>query len=152
MKTNKLRQLGIDIMSHLRTAFTGTKDKPWRIPVNPSLHAMCAHSWQLFDMCNGEAISVYSEQAQEHWNKHVRDLKSGCGVHARQHSVKVNLKDVMTRMLQITRPIVVAKRRQLTCTICGQIGQTSRSKAYHDTSKELHFLGEDDKLINEIYK
>ena len=45
MNTLKLRQLGIDIMSHshIRTAFINN-GHPW-IPINPSLHAMCAHSW-----------------------------------------------------------------------------------------------------------
>lgn len=143
----KLRKLGTSIMMHIRTSFTDDRGQPW-IPVNPSLHAMCAHSWQLFDMSNGEAISIYSEQAQEHWNKNVRSYKSGCGSHARQHSVKLNLKDVVKRMLQVTHPVVVAKQRKLKCSICGQLGHTARSKAFHFASK---VLGEDDKIINEMY-
>ena len=111
---------------------------------------MCAHSWQLFEMCNDVALSAYSEQAQEHWNKHVRSFKSGSSARARQHSIKDNLKDVMARMLQVTHPVVVAKRRKIKCTVCGQLGHTSRSKLFHSTSQ--FSVGEDDQLIKAIYE
>ena len=43
LRTAKLWQLGKDIMSHIRTAFLNSESLPW-IPMNPSLHTMCAHS------------------------------------------------------------------------------------------------------------
>ena len=109
---------------------------------------MCADSWQLFEMAEGTPIAVYSEQSQEHWNKNITKYKSGCSVRAGQHSVKINLRDIMARMLQVTHPVVVAKHRQLKCTICGQIGHTVRS---HNSTNHL-LLGEDDTLINDIYQ
>ena len=147
VNTDKLQQLGIDIMSHIRTAFVNHKNQPW-VPINPSVHAMCAHSWELFHMSK-EPISVYSEQAQEHWNKHVNRFKSGCGSRARQHSVKLNLKDIMSRMLQMTHPVVVAKRRVLKCTICGDVGHTARSKTFHGQGHAI--IGTDDEYINELF-
>ena len=149
LRTAKLWQLGKDIMSHIRTAFLNSEGLPW-IPMNPSLHTMCAHSWQLFEMCTNVPLSAYSEQAQEHWNKCLRSFKSGSSARARQHSLKDNIKDVMARMLQMTHPVVVAKRRQIKCTICGQVGHTSRSELFHSISQ--FSLGEDDKLINAIYE
>ena len=64
INTDSLKQLGIDIMYHIRTAFFDEKGKPW-IPINPSLHSMCAHSWELFKMSSGPIV-IFSEQAQEH--------------------------------------------------------------------------------------
>ena len=73
-------------MSHIRTKFLN-KGNGW-VSINPSLHAMCAHSWELYKICSGP-IAQYSEQAQEHWNKFVTRYKSGSGARARQHSVKI---------------------------------------------------------------
>ncbi|CAL4064922.1 unnamed protein product [Meganyctiphanes norvegica] len=46
VNTNKLKQLGIDIMSHIKTKFINVKGEEW-VPINHSLHLMCAHSWEL---------------------------------------------------------------------------------------------------------
>ena len=92
----KLKQLGSDIMSHIRTAFLDNRGQPW-ISVNPSLHTMCAHAWQLFEISWGQPISVYSEQAQEHWNKNIIKYKRGCGARSRQHIIKLNLRDIVSR-------------------------------------------------------
>ena len=49
-------------------------------------------------------------------------------------------------MLTLTHPCIVSKRRQLSCSKCGEIGHTSRSKAHHvDRSNE------DEKLIDAMY-
>ena len=107
---------------------------------------MCAHAWQLFEISGGQPIAAYSEQAQEHWNKNIQKYKSGCGAKARQHSVKLNMQDIVKRMLTLTHPCIVSKRRQLSCSKCGEIGHTSRSKAHHvDRSNE------DEKLIDAMY-
>ena len=37
--------------------------------INPSLHHMCAYSWQLFQISHPDPIAVFTEQSQEHWNK-----------------------------------------------------------------------------------
>ena len=128
--TQKLKQLGIDIMSHLKTSFLTTRNKLW-IAVNPSLHSMCAHSWELFTICTDGPLAQYSEQAQEHWNKYVRRFKSGSGARARQHNVSLNIADIFSRMLCMSHPCVASKRRVITCTECGQEGHTSRSTVHH---------------------
>ncbi len=101
------------------------------------------------DICS-EPIVVFSEQAQEHWNKHVSRYKSGCRVRATQHSVKLNLRDLLARMLQMTHPVVVAKRQMLKCRICGEAGHTARSKLHHNYPL-VNALGEDDGLILALY-
>ncbi|CAL4131834.1 unnamed protein product, partial [Meganyctiphanes norvegica] len=126
---DKLKQLGIDIMYHIRTKFLDHKGNAW-VPINPSLHSMCAHSWELFQICSGP-IMQYSEQAQEHWNKFVSRYKSGPGARARQHGVRININDIFARMLIMTHPVVANKRRLITCSHCHQIGHSSRSLAHH---------------------
>ena len=144
---HKTRQFGIDIMSHIRTSFVNSEGLPW-IPVNPSLHAMCSHAWQLFDMAAGQPIAVFSEQAQEHWNKNVLSYKSGGGARARQHSVRLNIRDIMARMLHMTHPVVVAKQRRIKCSVCHEYGHTARSKQKHG---QQQLLKEDDILINSLF-
>ena len=129
VKTQKLRQLGIDIMSHMRTNFLNENGQPW-ISINPSLHDMCAHSWELYEFLN-KPIGIYSEQAQECWNKHVARFKSGCATRARQHSIKANTEDIFSRMLVMTHPVVASKRRQITCSLCGKEGHSAKSVKFH---------------------
>ena len=105
-----LRELGIQIMKDIKTNFLDYKGKSW-ILINPSLHSMCAHAWQFYDIFSGP-IAKYSEQSQEHWNKFVNKYKSGCGARARQHGVSVNLADIFTRMLRMTHPIIASKKAQ----------------------------------------
>ena len=123
---DKLKQLGID-----------NNGKPW-VYINPSLHKMCAHSWELFKMNYPQPIAEFSEQSQEHWNKFVTRFKSGTGARARQHSVKVNIKDTFTRMLQMSHPLVAVKKRSITCGICGEIGHSGRSKIHHGNDKNAN--------------
>ena len=129
VNTKKLRQLGIDIMSHIRSNFLNEKGQNW-IAINPSLHAMCAHSWQLYDVLNSP-IAIYSEQAQENWNKHVARYKSGCGTRARQHSIKLNTADIFNRMLVRTHPLIASKRRKIVCSLCGEEGHSCKSVKIH---------------------
>ena len=143
--TDKLKQLGIDIMTHLRTAFLNNSSKPW-ISINPSLHQMCAHSWELFTICDGP-IAKFSEQSQEHWNKHVSRFKSGASTRARQHSVRVNIQDIFGRMLMMTHPKIAVKKRQLYCSMCKKSGHTARSIIHHACGP----LKQEAALINSYY-
>ena len=97
-------------MHHIRTTFFDEKGRAL-IPVTPSLHSLCAHSWKVFEIFL-RPIVIFSEQALEHWNKHMAGFKSGCGTHSRQHSSKKNLYDILARMLWMTNPLVVKRRRQ----------------------------------------
>ena len=127
--TTKLRQLGIDIMSHVRSAFLDHLGQPW-INITPSLHAMCAHSWQLIDILDAP-VALYSEQAQEHWNKYLAKYKSGVATRARQHSVRINILDIFQRMMAMTHPKVASKRRRIICQTCKKEGHTAFSKKHH---------------------
>ena len=49
---DKLKQLGIDIMSLIRTKFVDSNGNAW-VSINSSLDATCAHSWELFQICSG---------------------------------------------------------------------------------------------------
>ena len=129
-------------MHHSRTTFFDEKGRAL-IPVNPSWHSMCAHSWKVFEIFL-RPIVIFSEQALEHWNKHMAGFKSGCGTHSRQHSSKKNLYDILARMLWMTNPLVVKRRRQKKCRICGYLGHTTRSKLHHNAGGRL---GQDDSLI-----
>ena len=104
------------------------------MPVTPSVHQMCAHSWQLFEMSFPNPIAIYSEQSQESWNKYVSKFKSGTGSRARQHSVKYNIQDTFARMLHMSHPAVVSKKRKIVCSVCGEIGHGARSKVHHGAS------------------
>ena len=137
VNTAKLRHLGIDIMLHIRSKFLNHKGEPW-ININPSLHAICTHSWQLFDIFN-VPISMYSEQAQEHWNKFVSKYKSGCATRARQHNVGLNISDIFSRMLIMTHPTIASKRRQITCFLCGNVGHSCKSVKFHGYGPHLNW-------------
>ena len=141
VNTDKLRQLGINIMCHIRTNW------PW-VPINPSLHQMCAHSWQLFQFAHPDPIVVYTEQSQEHWNKHVTRFKSGTGARARQCSVKANIHDIFARMLHMSNPLVASKKRISICGKCGETGHGAKSIVHHrQTSGD-----KDEVLLTDIYE
>ena len=82
VNTDKLKQLGIDMLN-IKTKFLDHKGNAW-ISINPSLHKMCPHSWELFLISSGP-IAHYSEHQKEHWNKYVSCYKNGVGASARQH-------------------------------------------------------------------
>lgn len=85
---------------------------PW-IYITPSVHQMLAHTWESFEMQNGEPIAIWSENALECWNKHIRNLRSGAGCRARQTSVQANINDVFVRMLIASAPIIAKVRQHL---------------------------------------
>ena len=91
---------------------------------------MCAHSWQLFKIFN-VPIAIYSEQAQEHWNKFVGKYKSGFGAHARQHNLSLNISDIFSRMLVMTHPLIASKRQQIVCSLCEMEGHSCKSTKFH---------------------
>ena len=100
-------------MSHVRSAFVNHQGQPW-INITPSLHAMCAHDWQLVVILDAP-VAIYSEQAQEHWNKYLAKYKRGPSTRARQHSVSLNIYDTFVRMLSMTHPMVAGKKKTGYC-------------------------------------
>ena len=93
-------------------------------------------------------IAIFSQQAQEHWNKYVVRSKSGCGARARQHSIRENLHDILAGMLRMLNPLVVHRRRKVRCSVCGCLGHTARAKLHHGADS---ILGQDDSQIMALY-
>ena len=125
-----VKRLGIQAMTLIRESFLDFAGNSW-IFIPPSVHMLFGHTWELFQITGGSSIGVYSEQAQEAWNKHVTAFKSGPCARARQTSVKENLRDIFCRMLMVTNPLISFQRRHVICNICGKDGHTSRS-SIHD--------------------
>ena len=120
VKVDMVKQLGQDLMVHYKQHF------PFAM-ISPSVHQMCAHSWELFSLTEGRPIAIYAEQSGEAWNKHIRAYKSGPSARARQCSIKLNTQDIFTRMLIQSHPIVASKRKLLKCKRCEKYGHTIRS-------------------------
>ena len=114
-----VRRVGYDLMVFFKQSF------PWAM-LTPSVHQMCAHSWELFVITKGLPIAVYSEQSGESWNKYVRAYKSGTSCMARQMSTKVNTRDIFVRMMLRTNPSIASMKRMLRCSKCGKTGHTTR--------------------------
>ena len=55
VNTNALRMEGIELMTHLRSSFLDERGNPW-VQIIPSVHQMCAHAWQLFEMNKGRGV------------------------------------------------------------------------------------------------
>ena len=91
---------------------------------------MCSHSWPLFEIFKFP-IAIYSEQAQEHWNKFVAKFKSGCGARARQHNVGLNISDIFGRKLIMTHPLIALRRRKIICSVRDQEGHSCKSVKFH---------------------
>ena len=117
---DKVRDLGYELMVFHKEMF------PWAM-ISPSVHTMCAHYWELFEMNNCSPIAAYSEQSGEHWNKHIRNIKSGAGCRAQQSSIQVNTRDIFVRISNRSHPNIALKRRMLKCSVCGLLGHTARS-------------------------
>ena len=120
VKPDMVRALGINLMKHMKERF------PFAM-ISLSVHQMCAHSWELFEMTNGRPIAIYSEQCGESWNKHILSYKFGVACRARQTSVCKNTQDVFTRMMVKSHPCILSKKRKVTCSRCFRSGHTSRS-------------------------
>ena len=116
----KVKELGIDLMVFHKKSF------PWAY-LPPTVHSMCGHNWELFQITNGAPIAIYSEQGSEAWNKHIRAYKSGPAARARQTSIKENLQDIFQRIMIQTDPRVASRKRQVVCNRCGKVGHTIRS-------------------------
>ncbi len=89
---DRVKEAGLKLMLHYKQNF------PFAM-ISPSIHQMCAHSWELFEMTNGKPIATYAEQSGEAWNKHIRAYKSGPAARARQCSIRLNTLDIFTHML-----------------------------------------------------
>ena len=88
----RVKELGLALMLHHKQTF------PFAV-ISPSVHQMCVYNWELFEIINGSPIAMYAEQSREAWNKHIRSYKSGTGARARQCSIRINTRDIVTRML-----------------------------------------------------
>ncbi|CAL4126706.1 unnamed protein product, partial [Meganyctiphanes norvegica] len=89
VKVDMVKQLGQQLMVFYKQNFQFAM-------ISPSVHQMCAHSWELFSLTDGFPIAVYAEQSVEAWNKHIRAFKSGPSARARQCSIKLNTLDIFT--------------------------------------------------------
>ena len=88
---------------------------------------MCAHYWELFQINDCSPIAEYSEQSSEHWNKHIRNFKSGVGCRACQKSIEVKTHDIFVRIANSSHPSIALKKRILKCSKCNFYGHTARS-------------------------
>ena len=124
---SKVKQLGIDAMLHIKHSLLDENGQPWVVITN-SVHQLCAHSWELFELNSGSSISKWSEIALEAWNKHVRSFKSGTSSRSRQTYIRANLHDIFRRMLITSHPAISSKRYRPLCRICVRYGQWAFSK------------------------
>ena len=81
---------------------------------------MCTHSWELFKITEGAPIAIYTEQAGETWNKHIRSDKSGTAALARQCPIKFNTQNIFTRMMIQSHPYIARQKQHVKCSICGK--------------------------------
>ena len=138
--SEKLKYLGMDLMLHHKRSF------PFAV-ISQSVHQMCAHSHQLFEITEGKPIGIYAEQSVESWNKYIRAYKSGPAAKARQMSIKLNTKDIFVRMAAASHPYVAEKRRKLLCSYCSRTDHTVRS-----CSKKIHGpLAEEQSKIQALF-
>ena len=143
---SQVKTLGIDVMHHIKTSFLDEKGNSW-VMITPSIHQLCAHTWQLFAMNGGKAISMWSENPLESWNKSIRSFQSGPAARARQNSMKNNLHDIFRRMLIRSHPSIAAKYPRPSCSICGEMGHTARSFRHKLSSVPTH----EDSIIASLY-
>lgn len=93
----------------------------------PSVHQLCAHTWELFSLNDSASVAKWSENPLKAWNKHVRSFQSGPSLRALQKSQKNNLRDVLRRMLIRSNPVIASKYPRHMCSLCGEVGHTARS-------------------------
>ena len=113
----------------IKKGFLNHKGESW-IMIIPSVHQVCAHAGELFEINAGKSISVWSESPVESWNKYVRAYQSGVSARACQSSIKNNLKDVITHMLNESHPKVASLQPRQSCSKCGEIDHTARAKIH----------------------
>ena len=117
---SKVNDLCIELMVFEKTNF------PWAM-LSPSVHSMCGHNPELFDITKGAPIAIFSEQGSEAWNKFIRSFKSGAAARARQTSIQENILDIFNRMMIKTHPQVASRKRQYKCSRCNKMGHTVKS-------------------------
>lgn len=126
VKIDEVKAMGIELMMHIKNSFLDENGNSW-IMIIPTIHQLCAHSWEMFQLNQGKSIAMWSENPLESWNKHVRSFQSGPAARARQMSVKTNIYDIFRRMLITSHPIIASKRLRPFCRICGEEGHSARS-------------------------
>ena len=136
IKVENVRHLGEEIMLHLKNSFLNEKGESW-INIIPSVHQFCAHCWELFTINDCLSIAKWSECPVESWNKHVRSFQSGTGSRSQQVSVKENIHDIFVRMLVSSHPSIASRRPRPSCSVCGEVGHTARSKQHRATDASL---------------
>ena len=146
VNVDNVRLLGIEIMTHIKSSFLDEYGNPW-INIIPTVHTMCAHSWELFKWNDGKSIGAWSENPLECWNKHVRSFKSGCSARSRQKSIKENIHDIFKRMLIMSHPEIASKVPRPSCSICGDVGHTARSSMHTNA----YVASSEESRIRELY-
>ena len=126
VRVSKVKSLGIELMAHVRTSFLNANGQPW-IMITPSIHQICAHSWQFFELNDGSSIAKWSESPLENWNKYLRSFQSGPASRSRQLSIKENIHDIFKRVLIISHPEIASKKPRPSCSVRGEIGHTASS-------------------------
>ena len=114
----KVMEFEIAFMVNVQISF------PW-VYFSPSVHQMCAHSWELFEMNGCKPVSKWSEQGSEAWNKYIRAWKSEKSSRSRQYSLKDNIYDVFCRILITTHPTIASQRfrskKRVKAIVCTEI-------------------------------
>ena len=70
---------------------------------------------------------MWAEAPVEGWHKFIRSFKSGAGCRARQGSIEDNLRDVFTRILDISHPAMTGFLDDILCSKCGDTSHSARS-------------------------
>ena len=86
----KVKELGQDLTIFHKTSFL------WAM-LPPTVHSMCGHNWELFQITNSAPMAIYSEQGSKAWNKHIQAYKSGPAARACKTSIKENLQDITNK-------------------------------------------------------
>ena len=144
-----VQKVGIEIMLLIKKGFLKHKGESW-IMIIPSVHQVCAHAGELFEINAGKSISVWSESPVESWNKYVRAYQSGVSARARQSSIKNNLKDVITRMLIESHPKVASLKPHPSCSKCSEIGHTARAKIHSEQNLQSDSNNSDEFIIKSM--
>ena len=135
--TEKLDSLCKDTYELILTAF------PWA-NITPSLHKLLAHSTELIRDCNdGYGLKEYSEEAVEACNKLIRRFREHL---SRKNSFTSNIKDVFTRLLSQSDPLLSSYRRTLVCKHCGEIGHIRNMKCKGSQMPSL----DQDKIVDSL--